>query len=84
MPARLRAVMRDGGDVTVEKHDYEGFVTRPMPWDGVVAKFDRLAESFTTWEQRRAIVLAVSRLEGIPVSELTGLLDAVWKEQPHE
>ena len=26
-----------------EQHDYEGFHTRPMSWDAVAAKFDRLA-----------------------------------------
>ena len=26
-----------------EQHDYEGFHTRPMSWDTVAAKFDRLA-----------------------------------------
>ncbi|HKT40497.1 MAG TPA: MmgE/PrpD family protein, partial [Ktedonobacterales bacterium] len=43
MPCRIEIALRDGGAVHVELDDYEGFVTRPMPWERVVEKFNRLA-----------------------------------------
>ena len=39
MPCRLDIVLNSGRKLSIEKHDYEGFYTRPMPWDTVVAKF---------------------------------------------
>jgi 2-methylcitrate dehydratase len=84
MPARLRVVTRDDKDITVEKRDYEGFFTRPMPWDRVVAKFERLAAPFADSELQRAIIEAVDRIETIPVSKLTVLLSRVKKEEQHE
>ena len=41
--ARIRVHMRDGRVLEREQHDYQGFHTRPMSWDAVEAKFDRLA-----------------------------------------
>ncbi|MDR7586073.1 MAG: MmgE/PrpD family protein [Armatimonadota bacterium] len=81
MPARLRVVLRDGRVLSVEKRDYEGFHTRPMPWAGVVEKFERLAAPFTDARQRRAVVEAVAGLEGITVRELTRLLEAIGQER---
>jgi 2-methylcitrate dehydratase len=79
MPARLRVITRDGKDVTVEKRDYEGFFTRAMPWDRVVAKFERLAAPFTEPALRQAIVEAIAAIETLSISELTGLLSRVRK-----
>lgn len=80
MPARLRVVLRDGKVLSVEKRDYEGFHTRPMPWERVVEKFERLASPFTDAGQRRALVEAVAGLEGLNVRDLTRLFEAVGKE----
>ncbi len=41
--ARVRLRLRNGRVLEREQHDYEGFVTRPMSWDTVAEKFDRLA-----------------------------------------
>ena len=41
--ARVRLHLRDGRTLEREQHDYHGFHTRPMGWDAVAAKFDRLA-----------------------------------------
>jgi 2-methylcitrate dehydratase len=77
IPARLRVVARDGTNVIIEKEDYEGFFTRPMSWDRVVDKFNRLGASGTDSELLGAIVDAVAHLENISVSELTDLLSKV-------
>ena len=45
MPMRIRIVLRDGRTISVEKGDYEGFHTRPMLWDHVVEKYERLGNS---------------------------------------
>ena len=57
-----------------EKKDYEGFYTRPMAWNALVAKFERLTAPFTSPELRREIVSAVFNIESTSVRELTGLL----------
>lgn len=74
MPARVRIVLRDRRTLTREKKDYEGFYTRPMSWDVVVAKFDRLAAPFADAALRREIVSAVLNIESISVRDLTGLI----------
>lgn len=74
MPARVRVVLRDGKTLEREKNDYEGFYTRPMPWEAVAAKFERLASPFVGVKLRGEIVEAVSHFEHIPVQELTALL----------
>ena len=75
--ARLRLRLRDGRTLEREQHDYEGFHTRPMSWDTVEAKFDRLATRHTDSGVRPRIVALVRRLEEFDhfgVEELTRLL----------
>ncbi len=72
--ARVRLHLRDGRTLEREQHDYEGFHTRPMSWDTVAAKFERLASRHAGSELRAQIVDAVRRLDEIEVDELTRLL----------
>jgi 2-methylcitrate dehydratase len=72
--ARVRLHLRDGRVLEREQHDYEGFTTRPMSWDTVAAKFDRLAEGRVTSERAARVKDAVASLEELSVDELTGLL----------
>jgi 2-methylcitrate dehydratase len=75
--ARVRVCLRDGRMLEREQHDYEGFHTRPMGWDAVAAKFDRLAEHHVDPGRRARIRDAVSELDELGVEDLTGLLVAV-------
>jgi 2-methylcitrate dehydratase len=72
--ARVRLHLRGGQVLEREQHDYEGFITRPMSWDTVAAKFDRLAEGRVGAEQAARIKDAVANFEELSVEELTGLL----------
>lgn len=72
--ARVRLRMRDGRVLEREQHDYEGFHTRPMGWDAVAAKFDRLAERHLEPGLRARIQDAVKNLDELPVEDLTRLL----------
>ena len=74
MPCRITLTLRDGRRIAKEKHDYEGFRTRPMSWERAVEKFERLAVPYTERSLCREIVSAVSNLEAIQVSDLTKLL----------
>jgi 2-methylcitrate dehydratase len=74
MPCRITLTLRDGQRIAKEKHDYEGFRTRPMSWERAVEKFERLAAPYTERSLCREIVSAVSNLEAIQVSDLTKLL----------
>lgn len=72
--ARVRLHLRDGGTLEREQHDYEGFHTRPMGWEAVAAKFDRLAARHVEAGLRAQIRDAVGDLDQLQVDELTDLL----------
>ena len=72
--ARLRLHLRDGRTLEREQHDYEGFHTRPMGWDAVAAKFDRLAERHVEASLRTSIQDVIANLDELPVQQLTNLL----------
>ena len=77
MPCRIEVKLRDGRRLAVEKTDYEGFHTRPMPWEAVVKKFDRLSAPHAGDTLRGEIVEAVRRLDDLAVGDLVGLLARV-------
>ena len=70
MPCRIEISLHNGRSVEIAKDDYEGFLTRQMPWEHVVAKFNQLAAPYAERPLRDEIVEAVANLELIPVSEL--------------
>jgi 2-methylcitrate dehydratase len=72
--ARVRLHLRDGRTLEREQHDYHGFHTRPMGWDAVTAKFDRLAAGHADARMRTQIADAVRHLDDLRVDELTRLL----------
>jgi 2-methylcitrate dehydratase len=69
--ARVRLHLRDGRVLEREQHDYEGFHTRPMSWETVAAKFDRLAERHLDTARRAMIKDAIAGLEELKVEDLT-------------
>lgn len=77
MPCRIRVVLRDGRALVKEMQDYEGFHTRPMRWETVVQKFDRLSAPYADAALRREIIDAAANLESIQVTDLTRLLARV-------
>ncbi|HZU68253.1 MAG TPA: MmgE/PrpD family protein [Ktedonobacteraceae bacterium] len=74
MPCRIQITLKNGQTFHVEKQDYEGFYTRPMSWEQVIAKFERLAAPYTDATQRASIIETVAGLETKDVVELTALL----------
>ncbi len=80
MPAHLRVHLKDGRVLEIEKRDYEGFHTRPMAWERVAQKFERLAAPYADASLRRNIISCVENLENVKVRELVGLLAQVKKE----
>ncbi|HEY6408734.1 MAG TPA: MmgE/PrpD family protein, partial [Ktedonobacteraceae bacterium] len=81
MPCRIQITLKGGRRFGIEKQDYEGFYTRPMSWEKVVAKFERLAGPFTEAAQRASIVDTVAHMETKEVAQLTGLLGVVSLRQ---
>ncbi len=77
MPCRITITLHDGRAFTQEKRDYEGFLTRPMPWDTAVKKFEQLSRNRLSAEQQHKIEEAVQNLENIKIIELTKLLENV-------
>jgi 2-methylcitrate dehydratase len=74
MPCRIRIKLNAGQVLTLEKQDYEGFRTRPMPWKTVTKKFEQLSQSHLAPSLQQAIEGAVAHLENIPINELARLL----------
>ena len=72
---RLRIRLRDGRLLERDKSDYEGFHTRPMSRETVVAKFERLSAPFTDAPLREQLIDAVTRLEQIDIRDLSVLLE---------
>lgn len=77
MPCRIGVTLRDGRAFVKESRDYPGFVSHPMSWEAVCAKFNRLAEPFATDAERKAITNAAADLENTRARELMRLLTAV-------
>lgn len=77
MPCQVRIVLRDGRTLVRAKDDYEGFHTRPMRWDTVIEKFERLGALHTDAALRHDIADAVAHLADIQVADLTRLLAKV-------
>ncbi len=74
MPCDLIVRLEDGSELKATRTDYDGFFSRPMGWDDMIAKFDRLAAPFAAANLRADIVACVRQLEALPVSDLTALL----------
>jgi 2-methylcitrate dehydratase len=77
MPCRISVTLQDGRTLAKEKRDYEGFHTRPMRWETVVQKFERLSQPYIDSALRRKIVDVVANLESTQVADLVRLLERV-------
>lgn len=80
MPVRIRIILGDGRTLSREKRDYEGFCTRPMSWERVIEKFERLSAEYTDAGLREEIEGAVAALETLKIRELTELLARVGRK----
>ena len=77
MPCKINVWLTSGEHLFIEKLDYEGFYTRPMRWETVVAKFDKLSEKYADPALRAEIVDAVTDLDSISIVDLMHLLAKV-------
>lgn len=77
MPCRITVSLSDNLALVKEKLDYEGFHTRPMRWETVVQKFERVSEPYTDASLRLKIVDAVADLDSIQIAYLMRLLAKV-------
>lgn len=77
MPCRIAIRLRTGAVLEIEKRDYEGFLTRPMRWETVVAKFQGLAGLGLDPDLGSAIRAAIQELDERPASQLADLLARV-------
>lgn len=77
MPCRLKIHLRGGRVVEKEKRDYEGFFTKPMPWEKAVKKFERLCGERMEAALKSEIVSSIAELEDIKAADLTSLLARV-------
>ncbi|HEX7976666.1 MAG TPA: MmgE/PrpD family protein [Anaerolineales bacterium] len=76
-PCRIAVTLHDGQVLVKEKADYEGFHTRPVSWDMAVRKFSVLSSPYVPGSLRDEIVAAVDKIDSLPVTKLTGLLNGI-------
>jgi 2-methylcitrate dehydratase len=72
--ARLRVRLAGGLTLAAEKSDYHGFVTRPMGWEAVHEKFERLAATRVEPALAAELGATVRSLEEHGTRDLTALL----------
>ena len=77
MPCSIEVMLSSGNRFSIEKKDYKGFVTNPVSWDQVSAKFEHLAGPLTDASLRKQIIDVVYNLETIPVKTLTDLFGKI-------
>ena len=72
--SRLRVRLAGGLTLSTERSDYHGFVTRPMGWEPVREKFERLAEGHLEPALAAELAETVRSLEEHDTRDLTALL----------
>jgi 2-methylcitrate dehydratase len=70
----IKVTLKDGSVFSIDKTDYEGFNTRPMSWDAVIAKFNDLATPFASERARKAIIDAVRNIEQMRIRDFTSIM----------
>jgi 2-methylcitrate dehydratase len=71
---RLRLRLTGGAILAAERRDYEGFLTRPMSWEGARRKFKRLASGSVEPGLAAELAEAVWALDELETRDLTTLL----------
>jgi len=74
MPCRVTVHLADGRRVALEKDDYRGFHTQPLPWADAASKFRQVSRPHLTEARAGEIIAAVDDLPAIRIRELTRLL----------
>ena len=82
LPCRLKIQFQDGRTFSIEKSDYEGFLTRPVSWERAIEKFDRLSGPHARAALRNQIVETVDQLESKETRDLTDLLRKIATAKP--
>jgi len=80
LPCRLTVRLRDGRVFSIEKSDYQGFLTRPPDWNAAIRKFRFLSEPHTTRALRDEIIDAIENLEHMRIRDLARLLQRTGAE----
>jgi 2-methylcitrate dehydratase len=85
MPCRLTVHRVDGTTFHKEKREYPGFFTSPLPWDGVVEKFERLTETHLEPALRTEILQSVLDMDHLSIREFMEPLEKArikWPTAP--
>jgi 2-methylcitrate dehydratase len=84
MPCRVRIRLKDSRELSIEKRDYLGFITRPIDWTLAVEKFDGLTAQHTSLSLRKQIIEGVANIEKRRIRDLMKLLQQVTEAAPVE
>lgn len=81
-PCRIRVRLQDGSVLAREKREYQGFHTRPMRREDVLAKFEGLAYRFADRASCRRIAGQVDELDVVGVTALCAELRRLRGGEP--
>lgn len=82
MACDITITLDDGTAHRIEKHDYEGFHTRPVAWETAIRKFRMLAQPFAEGAALDTIIGMVQHLEDHSIRELMAELEKVGVHEP--
>ncbi len=74
MRTRIKCTLKNGEILTIEKSDYEGFLTQPMSFETAFNKFKLLAKGKIDDKRQNAIREAVEKIDELKVQDLTSIL----------
>jgi 2-methylcitrate dehydratase len=77
MPCRITITLQDGSELSKDKRDYEGFLTRRMQWETAVSKFTQLTRRNISIAEQDMIEEMVLDLENVPVRDLLKNLENI-------
>lgn len=77
LSCKISITLDSGRRLEIEKQDYEGFFTRPMPVDKVIQKFRRLTSKFMDLTLQDKLVDTVLNMEKSSTVELMEILSSV-------
>ncbi|MCO6497282.1 MAG: MmgE/PrpD family protein [Chitinophagaceae bacterium] len=77
MPCDITITLKDGQTFSIEKKDYEGFVTRPASWEVIEEKFRNLSGSRIDKSLQDKIIEMVKNIENYEIRDLMHVLGMI-------
>jgi 2-methylcitrate dehydratase len=81
---KVEITLKNGRQLSCEKDDYEGFFTRPLTWEKVIQKFQRLCTGIISPLQQHQIIETVKMLDQLTMDTLIKLISDIPSAIPQK